>query len=199
MTSRPRQLKLTRGTTLFSAGAPCRGFVELTRGTIRVSMTAANGREVVLYRVGPGDVCLQTFSCLIHDRAYRAEGVAETDLEGRILPPDAFRDRLANDAAFRDEIFRAVARRFADYEELVETVALTGFDTRLARALLRLADASGDVRATHEHLAAETGSARAVVSRRLGALAEQGLVALRRGRVSLLDVGELQRIAAGER
>jgi CRP/FNR family transcriptional regulator len=34
---------------------------------------------------------------------------------------------------------RAAARRFADFERLVEDVALTGFEARLARALLRLA------------------------------------------------------------
>lgn len=77
------------GDILFAPGARCPGFVIVDQGTIRVSLTAANGREVVLYRVDPGDVCLQTFGCLIHGREYSAEGVAETDVRGRIVPAEA--------------------------------------------------------------------------------------------------------------
>ncbi len=199
MSMRPRQLAAPKGTVLFSPGQPCPGFVTLRKGTIRVTLTAANGREVVLYRVRPGDVCLQTFSCLINHQTYGAEGVAETDLDGEILPAEAFRDRLASNADFRDTVFSAVARRFSDFEQLVEEVALTGFDTRLARALLRLADGAGRVSATHERLAAETASGRAFVSRRLNEFAALGLVELGRGAIALLDVPRLERIAAESR
>ena len=109
-----------------------------------------------------------------------------------------FRRAMADDEAFRSEILHAVARRFADFEHLVEDVALTGFDTRLARALLRLAK-DDSVTATHEALAAETASGRAFVSRRLAEFARQGLVELARGRVTLLDRAGLERIAADER
>ncbi len=122
------------GTVLFSPGMPCTGFVVLEEGTIRVTMTGTNGREVVLYRVTPGDVCLQTFGCLMDGRDYAAEGVAETAIRGHILPPGDFRRQLAEDEGFRDRLLGAVARRFHDFEQLVEDVALTGFDARLSRA-----------------------------------------------------------------
>ena len=192
----PRRVKLPKGATVFAPGAPCPGFIELTGGSIRVSMVGMNGREVVLYRVRPGDVCLQTFSCLVENRAFRAEGIAETDLEGQLLLPEAFFQRLGADTAFRNHVLRSVAHRFGEYEDLVETLVLTGFDTRLARALLHLADDRGVVSATHDELAAETGSARAVVSRRLGVFADQGLVSQQRGHVTLLDAEGLRRIAA---
>jgi CRP/FNR family transcriptional regulator len=105
---------------------------------------------VVLYRVQPGDVCLQTFSCLINHSTYRAEGVAETDLSGTLLPPDLFQARMAEDPEFRADIFSSVARRFGDFEQLVEDVALIGFDARLARVLLRLRNgATGWLRRTN--------------------------------------------------
>jgi CRP-like cAMP-binding protein len=112
MTTRLRRITLPKGARVFSPGEPCPGFVLLDSGTIRVSLSAENGREVVLYRVQPGDVCLQTFSCLINHTTYRAEGVAETDLSGTLLPPEMFHARMAEDADFRADIFRSVARRF---------------------------------------------------------------------------------------
>ncbi|WP_261315374.1 Crp/Fnr family transcriptional regulator [Pseudooceanicola nitratireducens] len=183
------------GTVLFSPGMPCTGFVVLEEGTIRVTMTGTNGREVVLYRVTPGDVCLQTFGCLMDGRDYAAEGVAETAIRGHILPPGDFRRQLAEDEGFRDRLLGAVARRFHDFEQLVEDVALTGFDARLSRALLRLGRDHDDIQVTHEGLAAETASGRAFVSRRLAEFQRRGLIRIGRGHVTLLDRAALGRLA----
>ena len=192
-------LRCPAGSVLFSPGQPCPGFVLLSSGRIRVTLTAENGREVVLYRVGPGDICLQTFSCLVTGEPYGAEGVAETDIEGELVPPAAFEARLADSAEFRHAVFTAVATRFAQFERLLEDVALTGFDARLARTLLALADDTGTVTATHDALAAETASGRAYVSRRLAAFAREGIVTLGRGQVHLTDPARLEQIAAGSR
>lgn len=192
-------LSCPAGTVIFRPGEDCPGFVRLTRGTIRVTLTAPNGREVVLYRVEPGDVCLQTFACLTDGRSYSAEGVAEADVEGEVIPHAVFRRRMAEDAAFREEVMAAVARRFADYEKLVEDVALTGFDARLARALLRLARDGEEIETTHEALAAETASGRAFVSRRLAEFARLGLIRPGRGRIRILDRATLGRVADDDR
>jgi len=199
MTQNTQPLICPAGTVLFRAGQDCPGFVRLHKGTIRVTLTAANGREVVLYRVTPGDVCLQTFACLTEGRSYSAEGVAESDIVGEIMPHAQFRQAMAEDSDFRAEVMQAVARRFADFQQLVEDVALTGFDARLARVLLRLAGDTDDITITHDALAAETASGRAFVSRRLGEFSRRGLVAPGRGKVTLLDRDGLERIAAEER
>lgn len=174
---------------------PCTGFVVLEEGTIRVTMTGTNGREIVLYRVTPGDVCLQTFGCLMDGRDYAAEGVAETAIRGHILPPGDFRRQLAEDEGFRDRLLGAVARRFHDFEQLVEDVALTGFDARLSRALLRLGRDHDDIQVTHEGLAAETASGRAFVSRRLAEFQRRGLIRIGRGHLTLLDRTALGHLA----
>lgn len=187
------------GDVLFHPGGACPGFLILEQGTIRVTLTAANGREVVLYRVTAGTVCLQTFSCLVSGAQYSAEGVVEADVAGELVPADLFQRRLAQDDAFRRMVFDGVAARFAEYQRLVEEVALTGFDARLARVLLRLADGAGFVGATHAALAAETASGRAFVSRRLAEMARGGAVAQEKGGVRVLDRAALERIAADNR
>ena len=199
MNMRLRRLSIPKGSRVFSPGEPCPGFLQLDSGTIRVSLSAENGREVVLYRVQPGHVCLQTFSCLINHSTYRATGIAETDLTGALLPPEMFEARMAEDAEFRDGIFSSIARRFGDFEQLVEDVALIGFDARLARALLRLRNGGTRVTATHEQLATETASGRGIDPRRLAEFARQGLVVPGRGCIDLADVAGLERIAADGR
>lgn len=190
--STPHRLSVPAGTVLFRPDDACGGYVIVHSGSIRVVLTAENGREIVLYRVRPGDVCLQTFSCLVEHRAYSAEGIAETDLVADVVAPDDFDRRLAEDTAFRNQLFAAVAHRFADLEQLVEDVALTGFEARLARLLLRLADATGRIEATHESLAAEAGSGRAVVTRQLGRFTRDGLVSMTRGQLQIIDRAALE-------
>jgi CRP/FNR family transcriptional regulator len=188
-----------KGETIFQPGQPCAGFVILSEGTIRVTLAGPSGREVVLYRVKPGQVCLQTLSCLINDQTYGADGVAETDLAGHVVPASGFRKKLAEDAEFRDMIMMSVSSRFAEYQQLIEDVALTNFDARLAKALLRLAQPDGKVQATHSQLASETASGRAYVSRRLAEFARRGWVAQHDDGVAIVDRNGLKHVAAGER
>lgn len=188
-------MHIPRGTTLFSPGQDCAGFVVLKSGSIKVTLTGESGREIVLYRVQPGEVCLQTFGCLVNHTPYAAEGVAETDLELEVVPAGSFQQRIVEDGEFRAALFSAVAARFADMERLVEDVVLTGFEARLARTLLRLAGAGGSIGTTHEELAAEMGSGRAAVSRGLAAFARAGMVELGRGSIHLSNAAGLERIA----
>ena len=190
-----RLVQVPAGHVLFQPGQECGGFVVVHSGVVRVSLTGENGREIVLYRVQPGDICLQTFSALVHGTTYNAEGVAETNLEIEILPPSAFQARVVQDEAFRGRLFNAVANRFSDMERLVEDVALTGIPARLARALLHLADATGKVNARHEALATEIGTAREVIGRQLASFARAGLIDGTRGDIHLLSPAGLKALA----
>jgi CRP/FNR family transcriptional regulator len=186
-------LKASAGDVLFRVDDVCHGFIALRSGSLRVGLTSAAGRELVLYRVRPGEICLQTFSCLARHGAYAAEGIAETDLDAVLIPPTAFDRLMSEDQAFRSVVLSSVASRFMDLEAMVETLAFTGLPARLAGALLRNAQ-SAVVRMTHEDLAAEIGSAREAVSRQLAVFARADLVSLRRGRITLDNISGLERV-----
>ncbi|MDD9922714.1 MAG: Crp/Fnr family transcriptional regulator [Boseongicola sp.] len=187
------------GKKIFEPGQACPGFVILQEGTIKVTLTGPSGREVVLYRVKPGEVCLQTLSCLINGEPYGAEGVAETPIEGVLVPASEFHEKFSNDEEFRDQIMVSVATRFAEYQQLVEEVALTSFDTRLAKVLLRMSGSSDSVATTHSALATETASGRAYVSRRLAEFANRGWVEQRSDGIVIRNRRVLEQVAAGER
>lgn len=188
-----------QGQTIFKPGQDCPGFLDLKKGAIRVMLTGASGREVVLYRVHPGEVCLQTFSCLIDGHTYGAEGIVEADIDGELIPASQFHQSMEDDAGFRKKVLSSVALRFSEYQQLVEDVALTAFDARLAKVLLRLADETGVVHATHSALAAETASGRAYVTRRLAAMAQNGVVEQLADGIALKDKRALEQIAADTR
>lgn len=185
------------GSVLFRPGDAARGFIVLLRGRIHVYLTGRNGRELLLYRVEPGESCLQTTLGLLGDAPYHGEGVAETDAEGYVIPPALFLRLMAESEGFRSFIFKAFANRLSDSLFVLEQVAFVKVEERLVRELLNSADAHGVVHATHSQLAVAIGSAREVVSRRLDALSSLGLITLDRGEILILDRSRLsQRIAA---
>lgn len=181
------------GTSLFGAGAPCRQFPFVLQGSIRVAKVG-DGRELQLYRVGPGESCVLTSSCLVGHSDYPASGVVAADAELVVLPRDAFDELMARHTPFRQYVFGLFAERLAELMGLVEAVAFHKLDRRVAAALL----GRGKVVAlTHQQLADEVGSVREIVTRVLRGFAEEGWVQLARGSIEILDAGALRRAAAG--
>ncbi len=70
------------GARIFAEGSACANYLILLSGQIRVRKTGANGREIVLYRVEPVEICVVTTVCLMAGVDYDAEGVTETDIRG---------------------------------------------------------------------------------------------------------------------
>lgn len=179
------------GTLIFDERQPCRGFPFIIKGGIRVLKPAANGRELPLYRVLPGESCIITSSCLLGHADYNARGIAETDTTLMLLPRSLF-DQLIEQPAFRDFIFQLFSERIADLMQLIEEVAFRKLDQRLAGLLL---GKGKRLHATHQQLADELGSVREIVTRLLNGFAGQGLVRLGREEIEILDSAGLRRIS----
>ena len=177
-------MQVPAGAMIFAEHQPCQGFPLLLEGSIQVVKPAANGRELPLYRVAPGESCIITSSCLLGHTDYNARGIAESPLSAAAPAAPVFRQLMLDHAPFRDFVFHLFAERIAELMQLVEEVAFAPLDQRLAGLLL----AQGSVlNVTHQQLADELGSVREMVSRLLKGFAEQGLVRLAREQVEILD------------
>jgi CRP/FNR family transcriptional regulator, anaerobic regulatory protein len=184
-----------QGTLLFQPGDPARDFVIVLQGRIDVYLTGASGREILLYSVAPGQSCVQSTLGLLGDEPLGGEAVAATDIQVVVIPKAMFLAMMDADAGFRAFVMQSFARRLGDITRLLERVAFGRIESRLAAALIDLAE-DRIVHATHADLAARIGSAREVISRRLDAMARLGLVSTDRSVVHLRDLPALQRMAA---
>lgn len=180
---------LPAGTIVFDEYQPCQGFPLLLSGNIRVIKSAPNGRELQLYRVMPGESCILTSSCLLGNTRYHARGIAEQSLEMVLLPAAVFHALLDKQEAFRGYVFHLFSDRLTDLMQLVSAVAFQKLDQRLANLLI---SKPSPIRATHQALADELGSAREIVSRLLKGFAEQGWVLLGREQIDIIDAAALK-------
>jgi len=177
-------LRAPAGSILFDAKQPCRGFPLLLEGSVHVMKAAPSGREIVLYRVDPGQGCILSGGCLLGHTDYSATGIAESDVTLISVPPAQFNTLMLECEPFRRFIFGMYGERLAEVMELVEEVAFRKLDSRLAQLLIHRGPV---IEATHQKLADELGSVREIVSRLLRSFEQRGWVKLERERVSVLD------------
>jgi CRP/FNR family transcriptional regulator len=187
-----RPVELPAGTTVFRDGDGCQNYMFVIEGAVRVQKMAENGREIVLYRVKPGEACILTTSCLLSHQRYPAEGITEENLRAISIPVKLFDEGIAGSAGFRAFVFSSYGRRIADLILLVEDVAFGRMDIRLGQYLLDSMDDNGDVALTHQAMAAELGTAREVVSRQLKEFERRSWLKLGRGVINISDIGALK-------
>lgn len=183
-----QRVRMAPGDVVFRAGDGCRGLPMVVSGSVRVQMLGASGHGIVLYRMGPDDLCTLSIGCLMAQRNYRAEAHVEEHTEALLLPRPTFEQLMAASAEFRQQVMASYGRRLDDLMLLVEEVAFGRLDQRLLDWLEAHA-IDGPALITHQGLAVELGTAREVVSRLLKDFERQGRVRLARGRVEYLAAG----------
>lgn len=180
------------GTPLFRENDVCQGFPLLIEGEVRVSRSAANGRELELYRVQPGEMCLVSSAGLFAGRPLSARGVTTQETALALLPPNDFQAGMA-DPAFRHFVLGLFAQRMIDLTTLIEAVAFQRLDSRLAAALL----GHGPQRhTTHQALADELGTVREIVTRLLQRFEREGLIEHSRECITVRNSAALRELAA---
>lgn len=183
------------GERVFSQGQRAENYLVVTQGCVKVFARSSEGREVVLYRVRAGEMCTLTTCCMLSHSSYPAEAVTETEVRALVIGSEPF-DRALNESdAFRKFVFSSFSARLADVMQRMEQLVLDSVQLRLVRCLLARADTDSTVRATHEELAFEIGTAREVVSRHLKALEQEGLIRMQRGSICLQRPGALRAIS----
>lgn len=195
LAARSSVVRVPAGAVVFGPGQPPGNMLLLLEGSVRVHQTSDSGREIVLYRVEAGQSCVLTTACLLGGDAYSAEGVAEADTEAVTIPRSVFDDLMARSEVFRHFVFASYGRRVADLLRVIDDVAFGRIDVRLADRLLALARGGEEIRATHQDLATELGTAREVISRQLQEFQRRGWIARSRGAIRLLSPQALQGLA----
>jgi CRP/FNR family transcriptional regulator len=185
-------MSVPTGTRLFDVGVACQALPLILEGRIKVSKRADNGREIRLYNVRPGELCIVTLGCLLGDAPYSATGITETPLTALILPRSLFMRLVAEHPPFRAWVFQLFTERISGLMQLVEEVAFHKLDQRLAAWL---AEHAPRVEASHQAIADELGSVREIISRLLRQFEDQGWVSLGRERIEVLDAPRLKGLA----
>lgn len=194
--ARTSQRLFEKGSRPHQGRGDCAGLFLLKNGQLRVFILSESGKEITLYRLFAWDICLFSASCIMRDIRFDLHVEAEKDTEAFIVPPDLYDSLTKASLPLANFTSRLISAHFSDIMWTLEQTLFTSFDRRLAGFLLEQSalEDSERLRITHDEIARHLGSAREVVTKMLNYLAAEGLVALGRGQVTLLDKKGLQNL-----
>ncbi len=184
---------VAEGETLMRIGQPMHFVPFVTRGSIRITTEDANGHELLLYYLRPGESCIATLlgssAAGTSPPLSTIKAVTEEDTDVVLLPQDVVRDLVAHHPAWNRFLLSLYQKRFDELLQTVNDIAFSRVDERLLDLLFRKTRLSNSsiLYLTHQQLADELGTAREVVSRLLKRLENSGRVELQRGKIRVLS------------
>ncbi len=188
--------KYEKGSMLYGSGQACLGMVYIIDGQIRTYILSEEGREVTLFKMESGDVCVLSASCIISQIDFDTFMTAESDCRLLIINTEIFGKLAEQNIYVRCFQYETATDRFSSVMWSMQQILFSGFDRRLATFLLSEYERTGsrEIKMTHEQIAQQVSSAREVVARMLKRFASDGLVKLKRGSVYLDDIKGLRRL-----
>ncbi|MDL2298400.1 Crp/Fnr family transcriptional regulator [Synergistaceae bacterium OttesenSCG-928-D05] len=185
-----------QGSHIHSPTNECVGVLLVKSGELRTYILSKGGKEVTLFRLNEGEVCVLSASCLISSITFDVFIDAQQDMQVLHIDSAVFSQLQDNNIHVENFALKVAANRFSDVVWAMEQMLFMSFDARLAVFLLDETSKNGadNLALTHEQIAKYIGSAREVVSRMLNYFAKEGMVRLHRGHIEIIDKPALQKL-----
>lgn len=187
-------VKYQLGQTIHGGSNDCVGTLLIKEGELRVYILSEDGREITLYRLYKGDVCMLSASCILKNITFDVHIDVVKDSEIFHINTTAYQKLIDENIYVENFSYKTAIDRFSDVMWAMEQILFMSFDKRLANFLVSESqkNSSDYITLTHEQIAKYMGSAREVVSRMLKHFANDGIVELSRGGVKILDKVKLK-------
>lgn len=175
----------------------CSGLYIVKSGKLRLYMLSEEGREITLYRLGPGDICMLSASCVLQSITFDVYVDAEVPSECYVISGVAFSDVSNRVLEVKNFALETAVQRFSDVMWIMQQIVFMSMDKRLAIFLLDEITSNGTdmVAMTHEQIARHLGTAREVVTRMLKHFSSDGVVEVTRKGIYIRDKKKLRDIA----
>ena len=194
--------RLRRREILFNQGDAAEELAVVLAGRLKLTQVTAEGQEVIVRYIGPGEMCAAVALFPGQDYPATAEAVGDTSV---IAWPRRSLDELAREhPQLALNVLRLLTERMGELSDRLRELATERVARRVAHALLRLAHKAGrrtdrgveiDMPLTREDIARLSGTTLFTVSRLMADWEEAGIVESGRERVTIRLPHQLVAIA----
>src|SRR6266700_5493766 len=190
---------LKRGAALFAKGDPGYSLYAVISGSVKMSISSADGRNAILNIVGPGE----TFGemALLDGGTRSADAIANTNCELFVIDRREFIPFVRSQPALAMRFIELLCARLRRTSEQVEQIILQNLPGRLASALIGLTEkrklepANHTIAITQQEISEMVGMTRESINKQLRAWAARSWVRLEHGAIVVLDIGSLRELA----
>jgi CRP-like cAMP-binding protein len=190
---------LKRGATLFAKGDPGNSLYAVITGTVKMSISSADGRSAILNIIGPGEIFGDM--ALLDGRARSADAIANSNCEVFIIDRREFIPFVKSQPTLAMKFIELLCTRLRQTSDQVEQIILQNLPGRLASALIRLSEkhkpAAGGrtIAITQQEISEMVGMTRESVNKQLRAWATRNWVRLEHGAIVVLNEEVLRELA----
>lgn len=187
---------IEKNSTIHNGDLDCQGLILVKKGQLRAYIFSEKGKEITLYRLFQGELCLFSATCMLENIQFDITISAEKDSELLVIPPKIFKKIMEKSAPLANYTNKIMASRFSEVMWLMEQILWKNFDQRLADFLMEeiKLENSPHLKITHEKIAYHLGTAREVVTRMLRYFQKENIVRLSRGSIEILNKEKLENI-----
>jgi CRP-like cAMP-binding protein len=184
-----------RGAALVVSGGACPGIFAVVEGAVRLSLHDGDREERVVRLVGAGESFCAASTVLDRAAPYHATALVAT--KAILVPASAVRALLAHEAPFARRLAEELAARELELCAEIRASAFQSSAQRLASYIAGLAGDASKLRLPYSKtlIAARLGMKKETLSRLLRRFAADGVIAMARNEISILDPQRLR--AAG--
>ncbi len=176
---------IQKGTIISGDSRRCNGIPFVLNGSLRLFRISESGREMTLYNIKSGEVCIMAAICVMGHLDYDFTVESQNKCDLAVVSPDVFRKLIIESDPFKAYIFQMMAGRLLDSINKIESVNFISIEQRIKSYLQQHADDDGLLNVTHEQIAVDLGSSREVISRHLKKLAAEGEIQQKRGSIQI--------------
>jgi len=192
-----RIMKIPKNTEVYNESTRCNSFILLLDGNVRVYYPGHDGREITMYRVVPGDLCVLSLMSMLNDRQYNVVAKTEVEVSAMAITEAQFRDVMDKSEQFRNYVMSTLSERLCDLMCLVQDTVFQNLHVRIACALDKMFRCTNSfkINTTHQSLAHEIGTTREVISRILKEFEKEQYIKISRGTIEITSYDDIHRLA----
>jgi CRP/FNR family transcriptional regulator, cyclic AMP receptor protein len=194
-----KHTSLKRGATICSKGDPGNSLFAVVSGTVKISISSAEGRTAILNLIGPGESFGEI--AVLAGEGRTADATANTNCEILVIDRRDFLPFVRSQPALAMKFIELLCGRLRRTSEQVEQLILQDLPGRLASALLGLTEKrtfdseSWTVAITQQEISEMVGMTRESINKQLRAWAGRNWVRLEHGAIVVLDANSLRALA----
>jgi CRP-like cAMP-binding protein len=204
-----RRRRYAKGSLIHASGAMGADLYIIESGRVKIQLPSERGEELTLRLVGPGDFFGEI--SLLDDEPWYGDATAVDDCQLLLLAKRGFLDVLDKYPSVSRRLLIIICKRLRHNARFAQDLAFLDIPTRLARALVTLAESEGWgwTRDEHPHasrlidltqsaLAAHVGATRESINKWLGYYERRGYISRQRDRIAILRLDELRARAGAD-
>ena len=190
------RVSFRKGTNIHD-GNECTGVILIKSGSLRLYILSDTGKEITLYRLFPGDMCILSASCVLEGITFDVFVDSEENSDCIVIGGCAYEELSRRIPDVKIFALETALSRFSDVMWVMQQILFMSMDKRLAIFLLDEISKTGTdtVNLSHEQIAKYMGSAREVVSRMLKYFTTEGIVEASRRGIKILNKPKLRSLA----